>query len=265
MSYEKTMVISTFTGVWHILDQTFVQGHVFFLLEKDGNQIVVDKQGEPVLSNLSLRKTFDDHLRVLLEQELMPVEKMPDDSISVKEMKEYGYFWGGMLPMRKEAALRVFRSDCTIYRLYEDDTEAMIECEDDIEANASRGGIFGVEKVNWISFLNKKEDKPPIDVAEAHLAWLNSRPYRQELEALLQNAALHAFRRSGLQSEERIRALVDKIIELVDTSDREVIEQSRPSCYTPEPDNPYPLCVGKDGMPCNTCSLWASLSDSRDP
>ena len=48
----------------------------------------------------------------------MPVDRMPDDSISVDEMKEYGYAWGGMLPMREEAAAEVMKSctsiDCTV-------------------------------------------------------------------------------------------------------------------------------------------------------
>ena len=32
----------------------------------------------------------------------MPVEKVPDDSISIEDMKQYGYKWGGMLPMRED-------------------------------------------------------------------------------------------------------------------------------------------------------------------
>ena len=55
----------------------------------------------------------------------MPVEKMPYDSISIEEMKQYGYKWGGMLPMREEAAAEVMKS-CQIYRLYGDDTEGLM-------------------------------------------------------------------------------------------------------------------------------------------
>lgn len=33
----------------------------------------------------------------------------------------------------------------------------------------------------------------------------------------------------------------------------------KPDCYTPETDNPYPLCVGNDTEKCRECCLWADL------
>lgn len=34
---------------------------------------------------------------------------------------------------------------------------------------------------------------------------------------------------------------------------------SRPPCYLEEPDNPYPLCIGR-GMPgCKECCLWVDF------
>ncbi|MBQ8248103.1 MAG: hypothetical protein IJZ42_13325 [Lachnospiraceae bacterium] len=79
---------------------------------------------------------------------LLPQEVMPDTSISVNEMKEYGYEWEGMLPMREEAAAKVMES-CTVYRLYSDGSEAMIENADELRVHAAQGGLFGVEKGDW--------------------------------------------------------------------------------------------------------------------
>ena len=86
---------------------------------------------------------------------MMPVEKMPDDSISIEEMKQYGYKWGGMLPMREEAAAEVMKS-CQIYRLYGDDTEGLVLDAKEIKEHAAKGGIFGVEKADWVAELEKQ-------------------------------------------------------------------------------------------------------------
>ena len=92
----------------------------------------------------------------------MPVERMPDDTISIGEMKDYGYSWAGMLPMREEAAAEVMKS-CTIYRLYGDDTEGMVMTAAEIKPHADKGGIFGVEKVDWIAALERQN---PLKAAE---------------------------------------------------------------------------------------------------
>lgn len=43
---------------------------------------------------------------------------MPDDTISINDMKEYGYTQNGMFPMRKVVAAEVAKY-CTIYLLHE--------------------------------------------------------------------------------------------------------------------------------------------------
>lgn len=74
--------------------------------------------------------------------------KFPDDSITEEEMYEYGYLWDGMLPMEKEAALKLF-GKFMIYRLYEDDSDGIVNNTDEIEEHAKVGGIFGVEAGDW--------------------------------------------------------------------------------------------------------------------
>ena len=105
---------------------------------------------------------FDETAVNLLRQEVMPVEKMPDDSINIEEMKQYGYKWGGMLPMREEAAAEVMKS-CQIYRLYGDDTEGLVLDAKEVPDHAAKGGIFGVEKSEWKAMLERQN---PLKTAE---------------------------------------------------------------------------------------------------
>ena len=36
-------------------------------------------------------------------------------------------------------------------------------------------------------------------------------------------------------------------------------ENTHPDCYTPEQDNPYPLCVGNGSEACKECCLYAKM------
>ena len=159
------LAVSGHVGTWHSIDHKEVDGHTFWLMEHDhygdgAGCIIVDEKGKLALDNVY--DGFDDHTVDLLHQAIMPVDRMPDDSISVDEMKDYGYSWAGMLPMREEAAVEVMKS-CTIYRLYGDDTEGIVLTAAEIKPHADKGGIFGVEKVDWIAALEREN---PLKAAE---------------------------------------------------------------------------------------------------
>lgn len=85
----------------------------------------------------------------------MTVDRMPDPSITTDEMKDYGYAWGGMLPMREEAAAEVMKT-CSVYRLYGDNSEGLVLDAKEIHDHAAKGGIFGVEKVEWKAALERE-------------------------------------------------------------------------------------------------------------
>ena len=159
------LAVAGHIGTWHAIDHKEVYGHTFWLMEHDthGDEaacIIVDERGKLTISDVY--DGFDEHTVDLLRQEVMPVDRMPDDSISVDEMKEYGYSWGGMLPMREEAAAKVMQS-CTVYRLYGDNTEGMVMDTSELKAHAAQGGIFGVEKVEWVAALEREN---PLKAAE---------------------------------------------------------------------------------------------------
>ena len=152
------LAVSGHVGTWHTIDNKEVDGHTFFLMEHDayGDEaacLIVDEHGKLSLSDVY--NGFDEHTVDLLRQEVMAVDRMPDPSISAAEMKEYGYAWGGMLPMREEAAAEVMKT-CSVYRLYADNSEGMVLDAKEIHDHAAKGGIFGVEKVEWKAALERE-------------------------------------------------------------------------------------------------------------
>ena len=162
------LAVSGHVGTWHTIDHREIDGHTFYLMEHDsfGDEaacLIVDERGRLTVEDVY--NGFDEQTMDLLHQEVMPVDKMPDPGISVDEMKEYGYAWGGMLPMREEAAAEVMKS-CQIYRLYGDDTEGLVLDAKEIREHAAKGGIFGVEKADWVAELEKQN---PLKAAEMSL------------------------------------------------------------------------------------------------
>lgn len=153
----ENMSVKGFLGTWHTADSVAAGGRDFFLMKNDTYEdmayIVVDRSGRLVLN--SVYDGLDEHTVELLRQEVMEVPRMPDETISTDDMKSYGYSWGGMLPMRETVALDVMQN-CNVYLLYSDNTESMATDKAQIAAHATKGGIFGVEKVEWIQQLEKE-------------------------------------------------------------------------------------------------------------
>lgn len=69
--------------------------------------------------------------------------RLPTQKITIEEMNNYGYTWKGMLPLDKCSALQLFEENCcSIYLLYEDDTESLAIIKENI---LNHDGIFGIE------------------------------------------------------------------------------------------------------------------------
>ena len=71
---------------------------------------------------------------------------MPDNEVSVSDMKEYGYFYNGMVPLTRDRALELDAAGLTVYLLYEDNTESMVF---DPEEIMEHSGLFGVDHEEW--------------------------------------------------------------------------------------------------------------------
>lgn len=71
---------------------------------------------------------------------------LPDSTVSISEMQEYGYTWEEMLPLKQEKAMELFKHDILVYLLYNDGSEAIVN---DIGEITAHDGLFGVEKRDW--------------------------------------------------------------------------------------------------------------------
>ena len=84
--------------------------------------------------------------------------ELPDPTITVLMMENYGYTDSNMLPLSKDRARELMDRDVTIYCLHTDNTEAMVVSENDI---IDHYGIFGIEVADWERI---KADVPARDI-----------------------------------------------------------------------------------------------------
>lgn len=75
------------------------------------------------------------------------IDELPDPMIGLYEMHDYGYDWSEMLPLTKDRALELWDDDFPIYLLHVDGSETMADDREEIEEH---GGIFGIEKEDWM-------------------------------------------------------------------------------------------------------------------
>ena len=90
--------------------------------------------------------------------ELEQAVPMPDPTLTVDDMRSYGYLDSDMLPLSKDRAVELLEHDITVYMLYPDNAEEMVfEAEDIIKHD----GMFGITRPDWDAV---KGHIPPRDV-----------------------------------------------------------------------------------------------------
>lgn len=95
--------------------------------------------------------------------ELEQATPMPDLTLTVDDMRSYGYLDSDMLPLSKDRAVELLEHDITVYMLYPDNAEEMVfEAEDIIKHD----GMFGVTRPDWDAV---KGHIPPRDVEQRFL------------------------------------------------------------------------------------------------
>ena len=109
----------------------------------------------------------------------------PDGSITPGEMQEYGYKESGMLPLKEARAEALFgaRFDIplTLYRLYPDGSERVVEDGDELKLHAAAGGIFGIEKAAWEAWHAKRTQEltePLVTVVDTNIRQIGGSMYR---------------------------------------------------------------------------------------
>ena len=98
-----------------------------------------------------------------MSPELEQATPMPDPTLTVDDMRSYGYLDGDMLPLSKDRALELLEHDITVYMLHPGNTEEMVfEAEDIIKHD----GMFGITRPDWDAV---KGHIPPRDVEQRFL------------------------------------------------------------------------------------------------
>ena len=98
-----------------------------------------------------------------MSPELEQATPMPDPTLTVDDMRSYGYLDSDMLPLSKDRAVELLEHDITVYMLYPDNAEEMVfEAEDIIKHD----GMFGITRPDWDAV---KGHIPPRDVEQRFL------------------------------------------------------------------------------------------------
>ena len=149
-------------GTWHSIEELTVQGNTYYLMEsetygQDANMIIVDRAGELIAEDITAveRANAREIINAVLYEkvEAVALEVVPDKAITQEDMVQYGYDWVGMIPLREQAAEKIYDAGAEVFVLRQDNSEASIDSKADIANHAQGGGIFGVEKVAWVKFV----------------------------------------------------------------------------------------------------------------
>ena len=149
-------------GTWHSIEELTVQGNTYYLMEsetygQDANMIIVDRAGELIEEDITAveRVNAREIINAVLYEkvEAVALEVVPDKTITQEDMVQYGYDWVGMIPLREQAAEKIYDAGVEVFVLRQDNSEASIDSKADIADHAQGGGIFGVEKVAWVKFV----------------------------------------------------------------------------------------------------------------
>ena len=79
----------------------------------------------------------------------IPNPAIPDKSVTVEEMHQYGYIDNGMLPLDAAKATELLSEKHPVYLLYSDNTEAAVSAAAEIKEHADKGGLCGIEVADF--------------------------------------------------------------------------------------------------------------------
>lgn len=125
---------------------------------REANELPLDA-AEQITGAVAVPTDAADTMLPELEQAV----PMPDPTLTVDDMRSYGYLDGDMLPLSKDRALELLEHDITVYMLHPDNAEEMVfEAEDIIKHD----GMFGITRPDWDAV---KGHIPPRDVEQRFL------------------------------------------------------------------------------------------------
>ena len=125
---------------------------------REANELPLDA-AEQITGAVAVPTDAADTMLPELEQAV----PMPDPTLTVDDMRSYGYLDSDMLPLSKDRAVELLEHDITVYMLYPDNAGEMVfEAEDIIKHD----GMFGVTRPDWDAV---KGHIPPRDVEQRFL------------------------------------------------------------------------------------------------
>ena len=144
-------------------------------------------------------KEQNSDLNVPIQEHTYP---LPDPDISISDRNAYGYFDDEMLPLTRERAAELFEQDLTVYLLYEDNTEAMAFDREDV---TNHGGIFGIERTDWIAFKDYEamKEAEKFSISELEQSFLESPADTFAIYQLKNGEEFRDYRFEGLERLEK--------------------------------------------------------------
>ena len=144
---------------------------------------------------------------------ILPIGRLtPDPTVTMKELRDYGYGDNDLLPLNKAKAMELFDQNVPVYTIYQDGSAVMAGDAKDIEMHS---GYLGVEPADWKGspdyaerlakhdreterleqfFLNKAEE-PAIAIYQLRTA-PEQQPYRFMSAKALETAGLTVERKN---------------------------------------------------------------------
>ena len=125
---------------------------------REANELPLDA-AEQITGAVAVPTDAADTMLPELEQAV----PMPDPTLTVDDMRSYGYLDSDMLPLSKDRAVELLEHDITVYMLYPDNAEEMVF---EAEGIIKHDGMFGVTRPDWDAV---KGHIPPRDVEQRFL------------------------------------------------------------------------------------------------
>ena len=109
----------------------------------------IDKVG---LSNLDMSALMEE----VFWQTFESINKleMPDKAISVQHMFDFGYTWGGMLPISSKEIAMNLSDKMNVFELHHDGSGSLCVTKNDFDGF----NLYGVHKTDWEKYLQEKKN-----------------------------------------------------------------------------------------------------------
>lgn len=166
---SECITVKGHQGTWHPVEEMDIEGMHFYMLEhdtygKDVVNVIVDELGDLYVNDVF--DGFTKDIISLIQAEIEAVTIMPDPSITQDDMRKYGYTFLGMLPIGLEQAEELKKNnEFLIYALHPDGTDTAIGSEKQFSRHFEMGGMFGIDKLDWMRYLENGEYLRTAEVA----------------------------------------------------------------------------------------------------